>query len=261
MNFLQGAKRSAAYLKNHSDTALTIVACFGVGATVLTAIDDTKEAERRRIDIPIDATVGERAKEILPCYIPTAISSGLTVAAIIGSHKASVRKTAAAMALYTASEATLSGYQDKLREMFGEEKAEKFHKDISAKVAEEKQPARAHSAEHKEIYSTGFGNTLFYDKFTDRWFYNDIQYVRKVVNDVNHELTHGIEFELELNDFYRRLGLSPVEYGRMIGFNNDHLIDIYYPFMSITDDNNQPALILEFRRDGGPITFDGRPVL
>lgn len=249
MKLFDGLKKGAAFVQHHADTTLTVTAMVGLGATVANAVDDTLEAERRRQELPPGATRREEFKAVAPCYIPTAISTLLTGGCIIGSHKVSVRKQAAAMALYSASELTLRQYQDKVRSMFGDEKADEIDREVQL------ERARAHSISEKtyrqadeiEIYETGHGRDLFYDVFSDRWFYSSAEFVKNGIIDIKREVMSSYDNCATLNDLYAKWGLRPIGGGNTAIFTLDHLPDIPERFTRAeVSPNGHPALEIEF---------------
>ncbi len=210
---------------------------LGVKATpkALKLIEERKEKEKKK-----KLTVSETIQTTWKCYIPTIATEAVSVACIIGSRKIDAKRYAALAGLYSLTESQLSTYKEKVKEVVGEKKAEA----INDAVAEE--TVKQHPAVPQRIISTGLGNTLCYDPKSDRYFYSDVEYIRKAINTLNHRMTAGMEMYVSLNDFYEEIGIPKTDYvGDILGWNAcKGLISLtrsYGPGY-----NDQPCLIVDF---------------
>jgi hypothetical protein len=75
-----------------------------------------------------------------------------------------------------------------------------------------------------------------------RYFRNDIEQIRRVVNDLNHQLLS--DMWLTLNEFYYAIGLGGINLGEEVGWNADELIEINFS-SKITPDG-EPCLVLNY---------------
>lgn len=211
-------------------------------AAVITAVTATPKALKR-----IEETKEETGQEELtkleifrvtwPCYIPTAVATGLSITSFIGANTVNGRRNAALAAAYTVSESALRGYQRKVQEVLGDEK----EKEVRNAVAKQKLEAVPSSG--KEIVITGRGEHLCFDSQSGRYFKSDIEEIRRVQNEINKRLFN--ENTVTLNEFYYEIGLKSTKSGRDLGFDvSKGLLDI--DFSSNLTDKGIPCLVLDY---------------
>ncbi len=227
----------------NSPAILTGVGVAGVISTVALAIKGTSNAVyliREEEDLrPHDEWLTQREKLELVWkqYIPTAASSVLTIAAIIGSNHISTRRNAALFSLYSIAAQGLEEYQDKVAAMIGERKEGKIRDDIAQDKLD------ANPLNGREIIITGKGDYLFYDTLSGRYFRSDLETVRRVQNDFNELLFN--DMFLPLNDLYDMLGLEATELGRSTGWDvQNGKLDIRFSAKIATD--GEPCIVLSY---------------
>lgn len=199
-----------------------------------------KEAEKNgsesypKVDklTPIDTI-----KTTWKCYVPTVATTALSTACLISSSRINTKRNAALATAYALSETALREYKDKVIETIGEKK-EQGIRDKIAKDHVEKNPVSAN-----EIIITGNGEHLCYDLISGRYFYSDIEKIRRVENILNKKLMD--EMYISLNDFYFELGLQCTNLGNEMGWNiDDGLIDFH--FSSQLSDEEKPCLVIDY---------------
>jgi hypothetical protein len=117
---------------------------------------------------------------------------------------------ASLLALYSIGQQTLDNWQGAVLGEVGKKKYEKIRERV---VEPEGAPPISMIVDDER--------TLFYDKFTGRYFRSDsIETVRKVFNDLNDTMFN--EDFAPLNDFYWGVGLDPVQFGNDWGWNIAH---------------------------------------
>ena len=230
---------------------------FGAGglsvAALATAIFNSEKAaelkaakriELERSDEKLHPIV-ERAKiEIagLPAYIPSIAMETGSLICLGLSGKTWDERNAALAALYAAGQKGLEAYKDKVIEKIGENK----ESDIQDAVIEDEME-RMKPEHESSIIVTGHGDTLMFDMPSGRWFYSDIEKVRKVENLVNNIVNN--EMFAPLNTFYELLGLDEISLGDDIGWNANHaLLDIRFVArtMAIEGEYEKPGLALAY---------------
>ena len=102
-------------------------------------------------------------------------------------------------------------WKEKAKEVLGEGKVRK----VDEAWADDK--LKGIYPDESEIIATNHGQTLFYDSWSGRYFKSSIEFLRRVINDLNYRLIS--EDWLDLNEFYYGLGLEPVKMGSMVGWN------------------------------------------
>lgn len=169
-------------------------------------------------------------------YVSPFLMGGTSIACILGAQSVNSKRNAALATVYSLTKSTLEEYQDKVVETIGEKKEELLRGEVDQKKLDSK-PA---SGEH--IIETGYGKVLCFDSLSGRYFRHNMEVIRRIVNDLNHDLL-GVMW-VPLNDFYYALGLEGIKLGDEIGWTVDDLIDIQ--FTSKVSDEGEPCLVLNY---------------
>lgn len=237
-------RTSKQFIKENSPTILSALAVGGVVTTAIMAgkggikahelLEHEKDERFRKaheeyINDPnmlvpnfdsMNLTVLETLRIAGPCYIPAAVMGAATIGCILGANSINLRRQAALASLYSLSEATLKEYKEKTKELVGEKKAQKIEdeqvQDIVAKS----------SGKNVHVFNTRHGDTLFYDTLSGRYFLSDIEFVRRVENDIKG-MIYG-DMCATLNDFYYQLDLDGILLGEDCGWNVEHMIDLKF---------------------------------
>lgn len=231
-----------SYLAEKSPTIFTGIAVGSSIASVALAVKATPKAmqllEAKRKKSPGEKIAKtEVIKTVWPCYIPTALTLSLSIFSIIMAHRTSMRKNAALAAALSMSEQALQTFAQKSIERIGDKKTE----EIKAEAIEEavaKNPPADHNTEH-----TGKGDVLFYIPLNGRYFYHDIESVRKAINDFNFDLRD--EMEKALNELFYNLGISADVLGNCVGWNINYKGPIDYNLSAVKAPDGKPCLALE----------------
>lgn len=230
----------------HSPEILTGIGIAGmVSATVMAvkatpkALDVMAELKEERADKPDDVRSmrKETIKRVFPVYVPTIVTTGVSIACLIGAASTNVRRNAALATAYSLSETAMKEYQSKVIETVGEKK-ERDIRDAVAKERVEKNPIG-----RNEIVITKRGDTVCYDVLSGRYFKSDVDTIKRIVNELNARLIS--EMYISLNEFYYELGLSDTKQGNDLGWNlGDGLIDVRFSAQIL--DDNQPCIVLDY---------------
>lgn len=234
-------KAGRKFLARNSHTILTGTAVVGVIGTAVVASRDTIQANDRLLEYRIELDgkpydKKELVKRIAPCYIPTALTIGATITAVIGAHQTATHKILAYSSAYTMAQEAASIYRDKVHEIVGEKKAQ----EIEAAVAKEQV---AKSKDDMTAVVIGDGNVLCMDGFSGRYFPSTLEKIRKAQNDVNYKM--NAEMYASLNDFYEALNLPYIACGDDLGWSNEHPIEL--SFSTTLTQDSKPALVVNFR--------------
>lgn len=230
-------------ITKHSPEILTGIGIAGMITTTIMAVRATPKAliliEERKEEIDVDKlTPIELIKTTWTCYIPAAITGGLSIICLIGASSVNARRNAALATAYTLSESALKEYQEKVIETIGEKK-EQTVRDAIAKDRIDKNPVSS-----REVIITEKGNTLCYDAISGRYFKSDIDKLKKVENELNRRMRD--EMYISLNEFYYEIGLNPISIGDDIGWNIDHGY-IELNFSSQLTDDGTPCLVIDYQ--------------
>jgi len=248
----QAAKNLGGVISQNSPTILTGIAVAGLVGTVVFAVKATPKALSimdQELDnrgyyndslpdmILPDLTKMEIIKLTWKCYIPAVSMGIITIACIISANNISLRRNAALASLYGLTEAAFKEYQSKVVETIGKNKELKVRDDISA------DRVKNNPISKNEVVFTGKGSVICYDSLSGRYFKNDIEQIRRVVNDLNHSLMN--DGFMTLNELYYGLGLSANKLGDEMGWDLDKgLVEISFS-TQLTGDN-EPCIVLNY---------------
>lgn len=170
-------------------------------------------------------------------YIP-AISLGVaSVTCIIGASAVNHKRNAALATAYAISERTLLRYRDKVVETIGEKK----EKEVREKVAQDEVNNKPISS--SQVILTPKGNTLCMDSISGRYFRSDIDKIKKVINELNRQMTH--QNYISLDEFYSEIGLESTKNSSYLGWNlDDGLIEV--DFSACIAEDDQPCIVVDY---------------
>ncbi len=239
-------KRAGQVAAENSPAILTAIGVTGTLTTAylaakgaVKAAEALKEAEREKLDNrsmdevpegemyePKDIlTTQEKFEATWEYFVPAALSAAMTVTAIICSNRISDRRAAAVASAYSVVKESYSEYQNKTAEKVGPKKAA----EIKEEVAEEM--LRRHPIRTTEIVAPVSGQVLFYDRWSGRYFYNDLESIRGAVNDFNHQLIH--DMYVSLNEFWEKINLPSTACGEHLGWTSDSLLEIDITWVTV----------------------------
>ena len=230
-------------LAKHSPAILTALGITGMIGTTVLAVKATPKAldliENKKEELDKDKlTVVETVKVTWKCYVPAAITCATSAACLIGASSVHTKRNAALATAYKLSESALIEYRDKVVETIGEKK-EQSVRDAIAKDHVEKNPVT-----NNEVIITDKGYTLCYDELSGRYFYSDIEKIKKAANELNRQMLN--DMYVSLNELYYELGLEGTKLGEQMGWNVDRgLIDLKFSATVSADD--RPCIVLDYR--------------
>ena len=245
LNFAKAINDAKRLVVKHSPEILTGIGIAGMVTSTVLAVKATPKAVRLMEEARHEQEVEklspvETVKATWKCYIPAAVSGIGGAACIIGAQAVNMKRSAALLAAYKLSETALVEYKDQVIETLGEAK----EKVIQEKVDEKK--VEAARIEEREIIRTKRGNTRCYDPLSDRFFYSDLEIIRRAENTINERLLHSICGEATVNDFYDELDLPHTDLGDEMGWNTDRLAKLHIGSM-VADDGN-PVIVVGHER-------------
>ena len=237
-------------LSKHSPEILVGFGIAGMITTTVLAVKATPKAlclmEEKKKELDVDKlTPVETVKTTWKCYVPAAVSGVASVACIIGANTVNIRRNAALATAYKLSETAFTEYREKVVETIGEKK----ERVVRDKVSEEQ--IKNNPISKTDVIITGRGNTLFYDNHSARYFYSDLEKIKKAENVLNKRiLCDPFDAGVTLNDFYREIGLPETTVGERLVWNvNIGLIDIY-PSAQMADEGSdhegEPCIVINY---------------
>lgn len=246
-NLTQMCKSACKFVSDRSPELLTGLGIAGMITTTVLAVRATPKALKLIEDAEyakgmthevVDLTPMETVKAAWKPYIPAVITGTISTACLIGASSVNAKRNAALAAAYNLSTTALAEYKEKVVETIGERK----ERDIRDKVSEER--IKKHPVKEEDIYDTRRGNTLCFEPLSARYFYSDIDHIKRAELAIKEELLHDICGRASVNDFYDELGLPHTLVGDKIGWNTDDLIKIN--ISSHITDNGKPSAVIDY---------------
>ena len=237
-------------LSRHSPEILMVIGITGMITTTVLAVKATPKAirlmEERKNELEVESlTPVETVKATWKCYIPAAISGATSVACLIGSHSVNARRNAALAAAYKLSETAFSEYREKVVETIGEKKERVVRDKVSEKQIKDNPVSRT------EVIVTGKGQTLCFEPLSSRYFYSDLEKIKRAENKLNKDIiTDPFDTGVTVNDFYEEIGLPGTATGDGLGWNlRIGMIDIYPSAQMAeegTEHEGEPCIVLNY---------------
>lgn len=260
MKVKQMAKVVMKFVDENLPLILTIAAECGLVATVVSAVHDAPKAKDA-----ISETKDEKAKELqetsdrvlvvenvklnaweyfkclAPVYWRTAVCATGTGLCIFFAYHTQHKRYLAALGLLALREKDLEKYKNKVKELFGESKAEKVENELANDIIQ------MAPMEDENTFFTMYGNQLFYDTASHSWFRSNLNAVKKGINDFNAQLMH--DKEASVDDLCYHYGFE-----QMAEAGLSRNIWTY-------DDNKENQLVPKFRFSGHPVTQEACTVI
>ena len=181
----------------------------------------------------------ELAKAVGPTVAMTIISSTCVICAdAINTKRISILSAAYAIAEKRIDE--LEDYKDKVRDAVGNKKAEQIEK-----IHDERDVLYA--ATSAEVYETGHGHMLAYDKLNDRYFRCNPGFIEMIFKDLNYRLMN--EHWISANEFYYAIDFRESEAGDILGWELDKFGEIPYSLdtrFATIDGIKEPCTVVGF---------------
>lgn len=231
-----------------TDNSPQILTGLGVAGTVTTVVLTTRAGYRVGMDASTQYHEALREGEPLPEhlldlkhvvktywneFIPAAVAGTATITCIVAANHIGTRRTAAIAAAFKLSEKLAEEYKDRVVKTLGARKEETMRAELAKERMEK-------SGGTETIIVVG-SEVLFYDELSGRFFKNEMERVRKAVNDINYHVNNYLH--ASLTDFYEKIGLARTGFSDSVGWNTDELLDVTY---SATMLDGRPAIAISF---------------
>ena len=244
------ARNMQTSLSRHSPEILMAIGITGMITTTILAVKATPKAvrliEEKKNELEVESlTPVETVKAAWKCYIPAAVSGAASVACLIGSHSVNAKRNAALAAAYKLSETAFSEYRGKVIETFGDKKERVVRDKVSEKQIKDNPISKT------EVIVTGKGQTLCFEPLSSRYFYSDLEKIKRAENKLNKEIiTDPFDTGVTVNDFYTEIGLPTTATGDGLGWNlRIGMIDIYPSAQMAeegTEHEGEPCIVLNY---------------
>lgn len=245
---------SKAFVLDHKSCICIGAGIAGMATAGIVAVKVTPKAsmllEERRCrkheeykdntDINPQLTIKDYVQVTWKYYLPPIALASASAGLIIFAHNMDAKENAALAAAYAISETRLREYTEKVAETVGEKK----QKEIKAAI--DKDRVDRTELVESEVIHTGDGDTLCLDAWSGRYFYSDIEILRREAVDLSRSMLDG-ELVL-LNDWYDAIHLDTTKVGDQFGWEVNQtreLIELDYS--SQLNRKNQPVLVVDFK--------------
>jgi hypothetical protein len=202
-----------------------------IGSMIVVGATSARLERKRKIiaSLPKKEKIALYAK----AYGPSIAMGTLTISMMVGGYKTSLDRTSAAIAMYQFVKGSLDDHKAQVLTTIGDKKSKMVEGDNS-----EKRMRRYPIPEQID----GVGSVLCFDDMSGRFFYSDMETLRKAQNDFNESLLNG-ENMRTLNDFYYDLNIKPIKLGENIGWEvGKQLVSL--EFDSKLTSTGKPCLIV-----------------
>lgn len=241
---LNGAK---TFLSMNSPSILT---GLGITSGIVTGVSSAKaawdirgELEGKDVTIVEIFSEGRWKKFILP--VGACVS---TIACFIGINTKYGRLLAAATSVVTLREQELVDTKSAMGKILKKGDIEKINQEKAQTIL-----ARNPQPDENLIIHTKYGNDLFFDEMSGRYFRSSMEHVVQGINNVNEMLNNG-NF-VSVNELYEEWGLPGIELGDILYMNPQsdpayhlEILDIDHSQAHVTD-KGEAAVILKWRND------------
>lgn len=246
INFARMGRCLRVGMRRNAPQILTGLGCAGVITTVGLAIHATPKAlellEERKLEEGVDKlTPVEVVKTTWKCYIPTAVTGLFSLGCVLGANSVHMQRNAALAAAYKLSEAAFTEYRDSVKQEVGTKKERTILDKVNEHQIEKNPPVE------QKIFRTGLGDTLCLEPLSGRYFFGDIDKIRKAAIDINHRMQHSFCGSASVNEFYDAIGLESTDLGDVLGWNAANLIDLHIT-SRLTPDEKPCAVIGHYNR-------------
>lgn len=172
-------------------------------------------------------------------FIPAGVSGVATITCIIAANHIGTRRTAAIAAAFQLSEKLAEEYKDRVVKTLGAKKEETMRAELTKE--------RMDRVGGSDLIIVAGAESVFFDELSGRFFKNEMDKVRRAVNEINYKINNY--YHASLTDFYNLIGLRPTSFSDEVGWNTDELLEVKY----------SPVMIEEDRVAIG-ITFNTTPI-
>lgn len=211
-----GRKKSPELL-----TAVGLMSLTGMSAYCLFApepklvLDEAKHAKASEEgEDVVEFTKWDAAKALAIEYWPALALFVVGAGCIIASDCIDDKRNAALTAAYTVSETALKTFKDKAIEKLGGDKVNEIQEEADLEIAKHK---AGPPADESAIFGTAAGKSLCFDSYSGRYFWGDLESIRRTFNTLNEQLLN--EDFVSLNELYVYLGLPECDMGDDMGFH------------------------------------------
>lgn len=232
--------------RQNSPNILTAIGITGMFSAIGLAIYATPEA-MRRIEAKKEKenhkklTTIQTIDAVWMCYIPSGSTALLSAFCLICANRIQDRRSAALATAASLARSGLIEYREKVLETIGEKKQAAILEAIDRDRLTKNPPPEA----LEPPVTDGIAQpVLCYDAMFGRYFYADVETLKRAANKLNWQMNNMCEPYISLNEFYQEIGLDPVAVGEDLGWRSDRgLIELRFSSQLIN--GCTPCLVMD----------------
>lgn len=169
-------------------------------------LDDLEYYENREL------TLKEKVKATWKCYVPTVIVVAGSAYSILYGTNVLTKRNATLMASAGVMAETLNLYNNKIKEVVGEEKADEIHREINKEILAKKNPPKA-------LVCNNDQDVLCFDSLSGSYFISSMSKLKEIEHILNKRML--TENYVMLNEYNEELGLESCYIGTVMGWHID----------------------------------------
>jgi hypothetical protein len=225
MSMKEWLTRMAGKLQRNMPSILTGSGIFhmllGTGLAVKATPEAMRKIEEKKEEEGHERlTFSQTMQAVWRCYIWAALAEGVGIGCVIGGQVESNKRQAALTMLVNSAEIGAREFQEYrryVRERLGEQKEAEIHNQAVQTVVDQNPPPAAMM--NQDIVDGVAPKPICFHESFGRYFYVDYDTVAAAVNRLNMTITTSLEGYVSLNDFYREIDVSTIEFGDLVGWS------------------------------------------
>lgn len=250
---LKSAKRGA---NKYAPELLMIAGTVCFITAVVESWNQGTKAERlleeKREELGLNEDEKLPAKEVVKTvwknYVWVAIPAGLGIMCMVCSNSKYAKRNTAIAAAYEASrrlsEEAFVKYKEKVKETFGEKKAEQVESELAKDAVGNDPLTKAY------IINTGHGTSLFKESLFGQYFLSDRNHIDRCINQFNERMLNDMYGTVD--ELYSEIGLPTVGAGGLLGWDVNSTGMVKPTFHYTEANDGTPCGVLGFYNLPGP---------
>lgn len=241
-------KRFEKVLSDNSPAILTGIGVTGTITTAYLAAKASVKAYRSLYEVQEGAETDYTPREIVErtwqYFVPPITTGAITCGCIIMANRVGTRRAAAMATAYSLSDKAFEEYKEKVQERLGK----KDEKAIRDEIAQD-QVNRNSKRPVQDPLDTG--KSLFYEGYTGRYLYSNVETLKAAQNKVNHQInSHSYA---SLTDFYNAAGIPPNSISDDLGWNSNKLMELDFSATEYETEDGRTEACMVFNYQVEPI--------
>lgn len=219
--------------------------CKALNVKVVNTEEEADEYVNNLVNLTQMSTK-EKVLLYLKYYGPSALMLTASAFCIFSGNSISKKRILQLTGALALSQKSLFDYKDKVEEIVGKKKA----REINDEIAQDKVLNNPATAANTIIHnmSNQPDLSLWYDTVSDRYFYSNVDYIRKAEIEAQRMLEkNGF---VSMNDVYSILGINEIPIGDDCGWSKDMNGSVILEIGAVLDDKGNPV---------GTLSMDVRP--